>query len=156
MNEPTAARPFGSDVARSGWPQAPDRADAPRPDAGRSDTARSEAARAAQAARAGRPSPGPALPGDPSEKVERLPGAKDAPRDATFPTSYAQFSINAETHRLSIKIVDAATNEVIREIPPEQVERIAQDLQVLGRRGPHGKQAAGSIGAEGAGVDRYV
>jgi flagellar protein FlaG len=128
--------------------------DAPRPDAVRPD--------AAQAVQVGRPLPGTAAPGAGQEKAERVPsvpGSKGAARDATFPTSYAQFSINAETHRLSIKIVDAATDEVIREIPPEQVERIAQDLQVLGRRGAPGKQGAGGAGADsvaGAGVDRYV
>ena len=150
MNEPTAARPIGPEVTRSGWPAGPDRADAPRPDA-----VRSEAALAAQAARA---LPGANRPGETTEKAASVPGTKSAVHDATFPTSYAQFAINAETHKLSIKIVDAATNEVIREIPPDQVERIAQDLQVLGRRGVHGKQAAGGSGdgPTSGGVDRYV
>jgi flagellar protein FlaG len=157
MNEPTAARSLGSDVTRSGWTPASDRADAPRPDA-----VRSEAAQAAQAAQVGRTLPGSTRPGEAPDKVESVPGvpgAKSAARDATFPTSYAQFAINSDTHKLSIKIVDAATNEVIREIPPEQVERIAQDLQVLGRRAAHGKPAMGNTGADGpvsGGVDRYV
>jgi len=86
--------------------------------------------------------------------------SKEPTRDAAFPTSYARFSINAETQRLSIKIVDAVTNEVIREIPSEEVQRIAEDLQSLTRHGATGsRRAAGSPGADcptGGGVDRYV
>lgn len=110
----------------------------------------------------GRTLPGSTQPGESPDKVENVPGvpgAKSATHDATFPTSYAQFAINSKTHKLSIKIVDVATNEVIREIPPDQVERIAQDLQVLGRRGAHGKPGTGNAGADGppsGGVDRYV
>lgn len=83
----------------------------------------------------------------------------DSGSDATFPTSYARFSIDAKTQKLSIKIVDALTDEVIREIPPEQVQRIAEDLQSLARRGSVGKRPAGADTARnvaGGGVDRYV
>ena len=57
---------------------------------------------------------------------------------------------------VSIKIVDAATDEVIREIPPEQVQRIAEDLQSPGRRASIGKRPAGADRTAGGGVDRYV
>ena len=93
---------------------------------------------------------------------DELPGltprSRETARDAAFPTSYAQFSINPETQRLSIKIVDAATNEVIREIPPEQVERIADDLQSLTRYGSNSRRSAVGSGADrstGGGVDLY-
>jgi len=85
--------------------------------------------------------------------------ARESARDAAFPTSYARFEINAKTQKLSIKIVDALTDEVIREIPSEQVQRIAEDLQSLARRNSIGKRPTGGVGAEcstGGGVDRYV
>jgi hypothetical protein len=88
-----------------------------------------------------------------------VPGQTDpreSARDAAFPTSYARFSIDSKTQKLSIKIVDAVTDEVIREIPPEQVQRIAEDLQSLTRRGSIGRRSAGVDGATGGGVDRYV
>lgn len=90
---------------------------------------------------------------------EPIPGSHEGARDAAFPTSYARFAINPETQRLSIKIVDAVTNEVIREIPPEQVERIAEVLQTLARHGSSSRRSAAGPGADcstGGGVDRYV
>lgn len=96
-------------------------------------------------------------------EAESDPGSpeptKETARDATFPTSYARFSINPETQRLSIKIVDAVTEEVIREIPPEQVQRIADEIQLLGRNSTFGRRGAAGPGADGStggGVDRYV
>jgi hypothetical protein len=93
------------------------------------------------------------------EPIEQKLGAHGKARDAAFPTSYARFAINPDTQRLSIKIVDAVTNEVLREIPPEQVQRIAEDLQSLARQGSHGRRSAAGHGADcstGGGVDRYV
>jgi flagellar protein FlaG len=145
MHEQTVTRVYGADVTRSGWPGGADRADAPRPDAGRPEIAQ-----------AARPLPGAPNSGDPKPEVEATPSSKEPVRDAAFPTSYARFSINAETQKLSIKIVDAVTDEVIREIPPEQVQRIADDLQSLARRGSIGKKPASAEGAAGGGVDRYV
>lgn len=152
MNEPTVTWAGGSEVARSGWSPAADRADAPRPEAVR-----------AEAAQAVRPLPGAPRPPDAAAEVESDPGtrepSKEPTRDASFPTSYARFAINPETQRLSIKIVDAVTDEVIREIPPEQVQRIADDLQSLARHGTFGRRGAAGPGADGStggGVDRYV
>jgi flagellar protein FlaG len=145
MQEQTVTRVNGSEVTRSGWPGGAGRADAPRPEAARTE-----------APQAGRPLPDVAKADEPSADAESAPGSKESPRDAAFPTSYARFSINAETQKLSIKIVDAVTDEVIREIPPEQVQRIADDLQSLARRGSIGKKPAGAQGVAGGGVDRYV
>ena len=144
MHEPNVTRVNGSDASWSGWQAAADRGDAPRPDAVRSE-----------AAQAGRPLPGATETSDAPAEPERLPGVRES-RDAAFPNSYARFSINPDTQKLSIKIVDAVTDEVIREIPPEQVQRIAEDLQSLGRRNTIGKRPAGSGVATGGGVDRYV
>lgn len=81
---------------------------------------------------------------------------KDAASDAAFPQSYARFSINEHTHRISIKIIDAVTDEVLREIPADDVDRIAEDLQALARRNSIGRRPQLSDRAAGGGVDRYV
>src|SRR5688572_27452001 len=94
MHEPTVTRTFGSE--RTGWSPAPGRADAPRPDAVRSE-----------AAPAGRPLPGSTGASDAPGDVERAPLTRESHRDAAFPNSYARFSINPDTQKLSIKIVDA-------------------------------------------------
>ena len=145
MNEANVTRVSGPDVARPGWPAGFDRVDTARPVAARPEAAPVE-----------RPATGPGTL--PAEHDSR-PSTRGNTNDATFPTSYARFSINAETQKLSIKIVDAVTDEVIREIPPEQVQRIAEDLQSLGHRASIGKRPAGADGADkvaGGGVDRYV
>jgi len=143
MNEPTVTRGVGQDVAWSNWQAAAaDRADAPRP-----DPARSEATPPA------RPLPGAS---EAPAVAARGPSAKDAGSDATFPQSYARFSINEHTHRISIKIIDAATDEVLREIPSEEVQRIAEDLQALTRQNSIGKRPQSSDWAASGGVDRYV
>ncbi len=142
MNEPTLNRSIGSDAARSGWHVAPDRVDAPRPDAARPEDAPVQ-----------RPAPIPA-----TTDVERAPAHKDIGSAAVFSQSYARFEINDKTKRLSIKIVDAATDQVIREIPSEEVQRIAEELQALARRGTIGRRPAGDVRGPTAsgGVDSYV
>jgi len=41
------------------------------------------------------------------------------------------FAVDRETRRPVVRIVDRKTNEVIRQIPPELVLRLAQDLSLL-------------------------
>lgn len=146
MNEPQVTRISGPDAASwSSYQAASGRSDAARPAPAPREPVPVEKSR-------------PTTTGTPSEPEER-PAASDSGTEATFPTSYARFSINAETQKLSIKIVDSRTDEVIREIPPEQVQRIAEDLQSLARRASVGKRPAGADGAKnvaGGGVDRYV
>ena len=143
MNEPAITRGVGQNAAWSAWQAAAaDRADAPHP-----ETVRSEAAPAA------RPLPGAA---GASAAVESVPSTKEVSYEASFPQSYARFSINEKTQQISIKIVDAATDEVIREIPTEEVQRIAEDLQALARRNSIGRRPPESDRAAGGGVDRYV
>lgn len=157
MYEPTLTRLTGSDVTRSGWQAAPGRADAPRPDA-----VRSEAARAAIQPLPGATATGASESPADADTWPELPGSREPKQNAAFPTSYARFAIDNETQKLSIKIVDAVTNEVIREIPPEQVQRIAEDLQSVARRGAIGRRPGGGSGSTGTerisgmGVDRYV
>lgn len=143
MQEPTTTRFRGSDVAWSGWPARSDRAEARRPEAVR-----------AEAAAAGRAAPTSATPssGDGRAPALQVPEQKDA----LFPRAYARFEINAKTQQLSIKIVDAATDEVIREIPPEEVQRIAEDLQSLARRRTVGRRPGSGQPFGGGGVDHYA
>jgi uncharacterized FlaG/YvyC family protein len=43
--------------------------------------------------------------------------------------AYAQFMAHPTTGQVSIKIIDADTQQVIREIPSEDVIRLAEELQ---------------------------
>jgi uncharacterized FlaG/YvyC family protein len=43
--------------------------------------------------------------------------------------AYAKFTIHEKTGQVAIKIVDSATNEVIREIPPEQAIEMAEQMK---------------------------
>lgn len=47
----------------------------------------------------------------------------------TLRRAYAQFMAHPESGVVSIKIVDADTEEVIREIPSEEVIKLAEQLQ---------------------------
>lgn len=143
MNEPAVTRGVGQDIAWANWQAAAaDRADAVHPDVVRSEPT--------QAAR-----PLPGVTDTPAE-VESVPSVRDAGKEAAFPQSYARFSINEKTHRISIKIVDAATDEVLREIPSEEVERIAENLQALARRNSIGKRPQNAERAATGGIDHYV
>lgn len=112
-----------------------------------------------EAAQAAVPASQVALPAETTNEPDTGSGRRGESRDATFPTSYARFAIDAKTQKLSIAIVDAVTDEVIREIPPEQVQRIAEDLQSLARRGSIGRRSSRAEGSEhvaSGSVDRYV
>lgn len=43
--------------------------------------------------------------------------------------AYAKFTVHSDSGVVSIKIIDARTDRVIREIPPDEVVRIAEQLQ---------------------------
>src|SRR4051812_1563843 len=139
MHEQTVTRSLGVDGNRPAWPDAVGRPEA-QPDVTR--TRHQDAVPDAQS--------------DPAARVEA-----SRAKDAAFPRSYAQFEMDKETQRLRIKIVDAETNEVIRVIPTEEVQRIGEELQALARRDTIGKRQSGGVGGggeplSGGGVDRYV
>ncbi|MCC7369089.1 MAG: flagellar protein FlaG [Chloroflexi bacterium] len=94
--------------------------------------------------------------GDGLPEAGSAPSVSEASKVATFPQSYARFSINEKTHRISIKIVDAATDEVLREIPSEEVQRIAEELQALARKTSPGKRLPSNDWGASGGIDRYV
>ena len=143
MHEPTVTRTLGASGTQPAWPEVaawPDVTRTHRPDV----------------PAATRPAP---QAGDGHAEATQVDTA--GPRDASFPRSYAQFEINKETQRLSIKIVDAATHEVIRVIPSEEVQRISFELQAMARRDTIGQRQPGSVGGgseptASGGVDRYV
>ncbi len=68
--------------------------------------------------------------------------ARDTPREVagTATTSgsiraaYAQFVVDPSTDRVHIRIIDSKTDEVIREIPSEETERIAESLRAYAAR----------------------
>jgi hypothetical protein len=47
----------------------------------------------------------------------------------TLVQAHAQFVVHPKSGAVSIKIIDSRTDQVIREIPSEQVIRIAEELQ---------------------------
>jgi len=47
------------------------------------------------------------------------------------PGSELQFAVDRETGRGLIRIVDRVTNEVLRQIPPEELLRLAAELEQL-------------------------
>lgn len=40
--------------------------------------------------------------------------------------AYAEFAVDPETNRVQVKIIDPSTQQVIREIPSEEVSRVAR------------------------------
>jgi uncharacterized FlaG/YvyC family protein len=44
---------------------------------------------------------------------------------------YLQFSIDQENHQIHVKVIDEATGKIIREIPPESIEKTLRDLARL-------------------------
>ena len=59
---------------------------------------------------------------------------------STGEESYAVFSVQPKTGVMSIKIVDAKTDRVIRQMPSEEILHIAEQVQAyLAARRNHGK-----------------
>ena len=103
------------------------------------------------------------MPRELGRSAPELPGVDllDVGRGGLESRAYARFSFNEKTGSVSIRIVDARTDEVIREIPPERVALIAEELQALARRNAPGGRLAdgGPVGAPSipvGGVDQYV
>jgi hypothetical protein len=72
----------------------------------------------------GSATPGDAPRPDPSEH-DRM----EVHVDGVARRAYAQFMAHPKTGQVSIKIIDADTQQVIREIPSEDVIRLAEELQ---------------------------
>ena len=72
---------------------------------------------------------GAQLPQEQSREREPQSSQSASSSVSTVRPAYAEFKVDYETHRVSISIVDPETKEVIREIPPEETERVAQALR---------------------------
>src|SRR5262245_3472994 len=63
------------------------------------------------------------------EAEARAPGVDRLELSSRGQSSYAIFTVQPKTGIVSIKIVDADSGEVIREIPPEEILHIAEQAQ---------------------------
>lgn len=68
------------------------------------------------------------------EPERRVPGVQEFDRAEVLTRSgltqsYAQFVVHPDSGMVSIKILDARTDTVIREIPSDDVLKIAEELQ---------------------------
>lgn len=65
-----------------------------------------------------------------------IPVAANDGRQAPPPLTlaYARFSVDRETNIVSISIIDAATEEVIRQVPPEEAVELARIIQQQAKR----------------------
>lgn len=64
-----------------------------------------------------RPAPGPASPAPP-------PSAQSTSQPAVLPETYTRFVVNMQSGEVKVLVVDARTDEVLREIPPEELVRL--------------------------------
>lgn len=100
-----------------------------------SDRSSQAVGEAAQVAAVGPVQPAGPRPITSTEPARRpLPGVDEfdtieLSSGATTVQAYAKFTVQPKTGAVSIKIIDARTDQVIREIPPEDVLRIAEELQ---------------------------
>ncbi len=72
------------------------------------------------------PAPAPATP---SFQAERAATSAVA----SIRQAYAQFVVDPTSDRVQVRIVDSATNEVIREIPSDEIEKVAETMREYAR-----------------------
>jgi uncharacterized FlaG/YvyC family protein len=63
-----------------------------------------------------------------AERRQLLQAANSVNDSGILGQNQLQFLMDRETHRAVIRVVDRATHQVITQIPPEYVLRLAQDL----------------------------
>ena len=54
----------------------------------------------------------------------------DAKRLATPGGSYIQFVVDHESHEVTVKVIDRASGEVVRTIPPEELAKYAHESEM--------------------------
>jgi len=70
---------------------------------------------------------------DSSSSMERIIGAIEHANNIQTGTTECQFSIHKDTKQIMIKIIDAQTKEVIKEIPSEKIlDMVANMCEVAG------------------------
>ena len=76
--------------------------------------------------------PSPVAPGRHPEQTEVIQAVKAINESELFgQQNELTFALDRETRRPVVRIVDRQTNEVVRQIPPETVLRVAEDLKLL-------------------------
>jgi hypothetical protein len=97
------------------------------------------------------PADPPLAPGRPSAEAIAVLSGGGGDQAATPTQSYARITVDPDTHLVSIAIVNAATDEVIRQVPPEEVIEIARMVRA------HLDRRAASAATPGlATIDRRV
>lgn len=81
-----------------------------------------------------RPQPSPPTPG---ERLEL---------DGSLSETHAQFLYDESSQLVQVKIVDTATNRVVREIPPEALVKLAATLRAYQDAAAYGPKAMGPQG----------
>jgi len=61
------------------------------------------------------------------DEIERY--LKKALNDASILNRDLRYSINRETNRIIVKVVDKTTDKVIKEIPPEAIQRLQDSIR---------------------------
>lgn len=56
-------------------------------------------------------------------------GTSGGGRPPASSSAYAQFRIDPDSHRVQIKLIDQQTGEVLLEVPPETILRLAAELK---------------------------
>ena len=62
------------------------------------------------------------------ERRQLLQAAKSVNESGMLGRNELVFSLDSQTHRTIIRVEDSETHEVVMQIPPEYVLRLAQDL----------------------------
>lgn len=102
----------------------------------------------------------------PLDQAATAPAPNRPPADARFVVSgqgdspamidaYARFVVDPKTSIVSISIINAATNAVIRQIPPEEVLELARMMQEQAERFGQPPVAAAVMGG-GQGIDQRI
>ena len=82
------------------------------------------------------------------EDVRKAVETLDAAVEEYAPSMHIGF--DGELNKMIVRVTDAETNEVIRELPPEEVLEIARFLE------RHGVDAVGSESLQGMLLDEYI
>lgn len=67
----------------------------------------------------------------PAPGAERSGARRSAPRAPEAPETGVSYEVNRETGDVVIKVLDRVTQKIIREIPPEVMQRISAAMREL-------------------------
>jgi len=86
-----------------------------------------DAARRFSEAQAQRVEPKPTykVPGDEGKDTTSSP--RKTGRSVAVSHTYAQFEVDSDSHKISVRIIDAQSGKIIRSIPPDELSRLISD-----------------------------